>query len=149
MTSVHYDFSAMCFSSTHVGISVTTNCVLAPPPTEQIKTTWDDILNCFASGGWHQVAHILGALPYTCNALGVFAVGGPNRRRQEVFRLLTPHRIKATEAQFSLSVRFSRELARLDRLTIHHWMGCARSVEDDTFVLPLPNMDLWSEAIPV
>lgn len=148
MTSVHYDFSAMRFLSDQVAISINTACAPVPPPTERIKNTWDDILNCFALGGWYQVAHILSVLPYNCNALGVFAIGGTNQRRQEIFRLLAPHRIKAAEAQFSVSIRFSRNHACPDQLSIHHWIGCVRSVEDDLTSFP-PTHSLWDKAIPV
>jgi hypothetical protein len=146
MASIQYDFFALHIPPDRITISATTNCILSPPTDKQIKAMWDDILSGFAAGGWYQVAHILGALPYTCNALGVFAIGGPKRRHREIFHLLTPQRIKMPEAQMSVSIRFSRHKAFPHQLSIHHGMDCARVVEDE-FTSPPSIHDLWDQAI--
>ena len=146
MASIQYDFFALHVPPDRITISAATNCILSPPTAEQIKAMWDDILNGFAAGGWYQVAHILNALPYTCNALGIFAIGGPKRRHREIFHLLTPQRIKVPEAQLSVSIRFLRDKAHPHQLSIHHGIDSVRSVEDE-FTSPGSTHDLWDKAI--
>ena len=146
MASIQYDFFALHIPPNRITISATTNCILSPPSDKQIKTMWGDILNSFAAGGWYQVAHILSALPYTCNTLGRFAIGGPKRRHREIFHLLTPQRIKVPEAELSVSIRFSRHKASPHQLSIHHWMDCVRVVEDK-FTSPDSSHDLWDTAL--
>ena len=145
MPGVYYDFSAMRFSADSVALCATTGGTLLPPAPHETEILWEDILHNFVQAGWGRVADLLGKMSYTCDALGTFAIHGTGLQHQEVFRRLTPYYsrlpgARRSEAQMTVSVRFFRAHHHAQRLSVHHWMGCVRVLEDGGPLHPLPKL---------
>ncbi|NDC89973.1 MAG: hypothetical protein EB075_14445 [Bacteroidetes bacterium] len=145
MPDVYYDFSAMRFSADSVALCIAMGGSFLPPTPRDIDMLWEEIQHSFVQAGWARVANILDKMSYTYDALGLVAVRGTNSQAQEVFRLLTPYRTqvpgaKSAEAQFTVSVRFSRSTRCPQHLWVHHWMGCMRVVDDGGPVHPVPKL---------